>query len=421
MSTTETQTFAWEAIDLAHPGPDGRATFVTGKMEATSPEAVASHLRADRGFEPVKVRARKRGLALEEISLSKLLGRVSRKQMALAYRQLASLVRSGLTISESLNSVAEGTKDIAVRDAVRTVAEEVAEGKVLADGMAKRPEVFSVIEIELLRAASETGTQAETLERIAKMTETQVSVQRKIRSALLMPGFALVASLAAAVFVATSVVPDMAKMLYRLDPDAELPLPTRLMVGLADNILMVSIVSVVLITGIYFLNRLVLSRSEPWLEMRSRVALRFPVVSTFVKLTDLAAFSRGFEMMLAAGILQMPALRSLGPTMKNRQYRMALERIEGQMLNGRQLSEEMSRFPQLFPFTFISMVRGGEKAGELDVMMRSTADETEAQLKAFSDGLGEAVQPLAMGLIAVVLGVLASGIYGPVLAIAQAV
>ncbi len=411
-------TYHWTALDRRNLDAQGRPAMRSGKMPASSEGSVGVALR-DQGLEPVDISAKANSFGGKEFSFSKIMGKPSPKAMAHAYRQLATLSRNGVSLPEAVESVAGGNSDMLVREVFSDVRDRLNDGETLDQAMSRYPKVFAEVEISLLRAAQTAGNVDQTLERIATMVENANAIAKKIRGALMMPAVTILGVVVVAMIMATQLMPTMAAMLEDVAPDAEMPLPTRIVMWFGDNALWLVPSIVIGGVGMWLFESRVLSRDEGYRIWKSKAVLKVPVAGMLVSKMSVARLSRGMEMMLNAGVAQSQALRILGPTMGNLQYREAVAAMEAGIMEGLPLSKVLINYSELFDFQFIKMVEVGERSGSLVEMFTSVADEMEEDVKATTDAMSDLLGPLVMIVIGLMLSVLGLAMYGPITAISS--
>lgn len=414
------QEFTYVAMDRSAMGPDGRATWVEGKMTAPSESAVRSTLLAQGNLEIVKIAPTKTSSMTTEFSLSQILGRVSAKELAKAYRTMASLTRAGVGLVAAVDAVARSSKDLLVQETFTQIVEDIRGGIPLQDSMRKFPNIFSSVDIELIGVGVQGGQLEKVLERVATNAENRNQIVRKIRSALTMPAITLVLAMGVAVFMAVYFVPMSTGVITSINPDAELPAATRAMMVFADNVWMLGLIPVAAI-GWWLLSTKVLRYQQDWQRFKSLAVLKFPVFGPLTRLMATASISRTLHMMLEAG---MPMTRSLGllaPATKNVLYRESIERMRVLAETGKPLSDAMSEYPKLYDFAFTRMVEVGEDSGDLVRALDSIATEREQVLAVATESLQQTIQPLALVVVGAVVGTVVLATYGPVMTLATTI
>lgn len=417
MNAKTSATYRWTAIDPNSVDADGRLVFVRGTTRAPSEDSVRSQLASERGLTPISIDATKQSWGNREFSWSRVIGTPSVGALAEAYRQLATLVRSGLTLTQAVGHVSIGASDPLIKETFVQLGDQLLEGKSLADAMGMYPKIFGRVEVNLLRAAAEGGFVAETLDRVATMTEGRNVIKKKIRGAVMGPSFMVLAAIGAGVLMATKMIPQMVEVMSDIAPDAELPATTRAVMWGSDHILPIGLVAAAVAVGATLLHVRVLRHSDSWHVFKSKVALRTPVMSQLVKLQSLASLARGLEMMLKSGVQQSEALQALAPAMKNVLYRDSVMDMAKATIEGRQLSTVLKANPRLYKFTFSAAVAAGESSGRVDEMMGRIADQAEMDLKLFTDSLSELLTPLAMMVVGAIVGLLGAAYFGPMTAL----
>ena len=413
-----TNTFKYKAVHPTDTDASGRRVFLTGEMQAPSEDVVRTTLTVERGLLPVSVEEKSQ-FGQAQWSLSKLTGTPSGKSLAHAFRQLASLVKNKVSLPEAIAAVAEGSDELMIRETFGELRAKVLEGVPVDEAMAEYPKVFDDVVIQLVRAAVAGGFVPETLQRIATMVESKNMVKKKIRGAVMLPAITVAAAMGVGILISIVLIPSLAEMLYDMNPDAELPAATRALMSFSSNAIWVLPLLTALVVGLLVANKKVFNRKEGWLRFKSKLALKVMVFGRLTRLSALSTLSRGIDMMLSAGVRQSEALKILAPTMKNRLYRESVSEMAKATVEGRRLSEVMVNYPDLYDFSFRKMVETGEKAGALDEMMSNVADQMEFDLEDMTDNLANALNPLAIVVVGVILGALGMAMFSPILTIAN--
>lgn len=374
-----------------------------GELEAESARAARAQLRG-RGLvavslEPLGAAARSSGASRR--------GRLGAAPLALATRQLASLLNAGLPLDVALATLAEQVDDRAHREIFRAVRSEVLAGHRLADALSQYPRAFPPIYCATVAAGEQAGSFGQVLERLAQYLEDRQALKAKLLAAALYPAIVTVLALGIVLFLMTYVVPQVVQVFEHTRQ--VLPWPTRVLMALSRGLqdfgwpLMV-----VLIAGSFGI-RATLRRAGPkaaW----DRFLLRLPIVGTLVRGVDTARFASTLATLTEAGVPMLRALGAASETLSNSVMRASLDDVVRQVREGMGLGRALGQ-AKVFPPILVRLVELGETTGQLPDMLghaaRNQAREVEQRASAASAILEPALI-LLMGLVVmgIVLAVL---------------
>jgi type IV pilus assembly protein PilC len=216
----------------AYKARDREGKMAAGSMEAESEEAVIGRLR-QLGYAPISIEAEKGAGIKAELRLPGT-GRVKLKDLAVFSRQFATMINSGLSLLRALTILGEQTGNRRLGEVVTTVRAEVEKGTSLSAAMAKHPKIFNRLYVSMVRAGEIGGFLDQVLVKVAETFEKEVELRGKIRSAMTYPVvvFAMVLLIVSAMLI--FIVPTFKNLYTSLG--GELPLPTRMLVGLSDGV-----------------------------------------------------------------------------------------------------------------------------------------------------------------------------------------
>ncbi len=231
-------------------------------------------------------------------------------------RQFASMTSSGLTLTRSLGILEEQTVKPGLKAAVGQLQSDVQAGSTLSAAMAKHPDHFPLLMVNMVGAGETGGFLDDALDRIAKMYESDAALRAKIKSALTYPVIVLIFSLLMGAGVVIFIVPIFEKMFAQLG--GELPAPTQLLVVLSHNafwgVPLLVVVSIVLLRAY----RKSMQNSAAFRLKSDQVKLKIPVFGPlFVKLA-IARWARNLGTLLAVGVPVIQALDIVGGTVGQR-------------------------------------------------------------------------------------------------------
>src|SRR5687768_443339 len=297
--------FRFEATDQ-----EGR--IENGLIEADSPRAARSSLRA-RGLVPLAVDS----LAGEAPARStRLLARrrFPEAELALATRQLSSLLAARLPLAQALAATVEQAEQRPIREVFSAVRSEVIAGHRLAEALGQFPREFPEVYRATVAAGEESGELAPVMERLADYLEERQALRGKLLAAFLYPAVVTVVALAIVVFLMTYVVPQVVDV-FRQTRQA-LPWPTRLLLGASEFVRVAGIwFAAAAVAGLFALRRW-LRRPGPRAAWHAAL-LRLPLIGRIVRNVDAARFAATLATLAAAGVPLLRALEAARATLGN--------------------------------------------------------------------------------------------------------
>jgi general secretion pathway protein F len=385
--------FEYIALD-----PTGRER--KGILEGDTPRHIRALLR-EQQLLPVTVAEVAQKEARRQRSFS-LVRRVSAADLALFTRQLATLVRAGLPLEESLLAVSQQTEKPRVQSIVLGVRARVMEGHTLANGFAEFPRVFPEIYRATVAAGEQSGHLDTVLERLAEYTEGRDVLRQKVLGAMLYPIVLSVICFGIVSALLVYVVPQVVSVFQA--SKAKLPLITTLLITVSDFLRAWGIYILILAIAAAWLFRRWLRNPEARRRYH-RLQLRMPMVGKLTRGFNTARFTRTFSILSASAVPVLEALRIAGEVVTNLPMRDAVAEAAARVREGAPIGRSLAA-SRLFPPMMIHLISSGESSGELETMLERAAISQEREL----DGILAAIVGLLGPLLIVVMGLFVMGI-----------
>lgn len=338
--------------------------------------------------------------------------RTKRKILVHFTRQLGVFVRSGIPLVEALRVQYEECEDRALRRALGSMIENLVRGETLSRAAARHPEVFPHYFIGLLRAAERTGRLDEALQSLADYLQRDIDTRATIVGALAYPCIVVMLSLVTVAVLTGYVLPQFRPLFAELD--AELPAPTRLLLGASGFVTDRALVLVGALVGLLAAGvwSAVSARGRRAID---RWLLRVPVGRQLVQFVILERFCRILATLVQAGIPLPDGLSIGAESTRNTEVRRRLAVARSEMERGRGFAAPLVD-TGLFPATVCVMFRVGEETGTLESQLLATSHYLEAELtqriRRFT-GLFEPAMIVGVGLtVGFVAVALVSAMYG---------
>ncbi|GAB3121883.1 type II secretion system F family protein [Glaciibacter psychrotolerans] len=405
------------AQEYAYAGRNSAGKVVKGKLEASNEAAVAARL-AGMGLSPISITAEAEGTGLNrEINIPGFTKGVDLKDLAIMSRQMATMIGSGLSLLRTLNILADQTTNTVLARILRQVRDDVETGTSISDALARHPEEFPPIMINMVRAGEIGGFLDGALESIAANFEKEVKLRDTIKSALTYPVIVLVMSLVAVMVMLIFIVPIFESMFAGLG--SELPLPTQMLVVASES--MAYVVPILLVAIVVFgvwwkKNKNTLAVRK----VKDPIMLKLPVFGPLLQKVAVARFARNFSNMIGAGVPILQALKIVGETSGNWVIENALAEVSDSVRQGQSISKPLLAQPA-FPPMVTQMIAVGEDAGSLELMLNKIADFYDDEVQAATEQLTAAIEPLMIAFLGVVIGGMVIALYLPIFSISTVV
>jgi len=336
---------------------------------------------------------------------------VGRKQRLPFLEALHDLTTSGMSGGEAVRLLSLRIKEPALRTLCSGLWERLSEGEPLSRAMAGYPDVFDSATINLIQAGEATGSLNDTLARLIAHLNEQRELRLQLLTALAYPVFMVFVACGVILFFLFFLLPRLQTLLTSLG--GELPLSTRLLVGLAHFALHygVFIVVAAVLGGIAFWRW---RQTDQGREATDAWLLRLPLVGQFTVAQTVLAFSQTLAVLLANGITAAEALRMTERQIANRVHRRAFDEATGRVLEGEALSLALGR-TGCFPDLVLDRLSVGENTGNVVPSLRDIARSYQkivsGQLNIFTKVIASAVLLLVFVLVGFIAFAIVSAVF----------
>lgn len=339
-------------------------------------------------------------------------GRLSAKDRALMTRQLSVMLQSGMTVEEALQAAAGEGGSAAQRRLLLGARARVMEGSRLADALAEAPRAFPQLYRAVVAAGEASGQLGDVLERLADYLERSYRLTRQVQSALIYPAVLSVMAFAMVAALMVWVVPRLTEQ-FDLIGGAELPLLTRIVVGLSAFVRDWGLVLVVLIGFAVFLSVRAL-RARPMRLAADRLLLALPVIGPMQRTVLAARFARIFATLSASGAPVLDALSGARAAMTNTVFADAAAEISEAVREGGSFAAAMRR-SGVFPPIMVHMAASGEAGRNLPGMMNRAADFLESEFETGAQTALGLLEPLIIIVLGGLVGLIVLAIMLPIM------
>ncbi len=374
-------------------------------------EQVAAKLIREQGLAPLDIQVAN----VDKGGLAKFRNRVKSKDKVLFSRQLATLVNAGLPLVQSLRSVAQQTTSKPFKVVINKIINDIEAGSALSASMARYPQVFNEVYVNLIAAGEASGTLDKSLERLAIQQEKDAELLSKVRGAMIYPIIVLLVMGLVVGFMIVKVVPQV-KVLYEGIPGAHLPVLTRVLLGISAFLVKFWWAIVLLVIfGSFLVSRW--ARTFGGERVIDRLKMRmWPLGSLFMKMY-MARFARTGTTLIASGVPLIQMLEITSKSINNvhieDSLKAAIEKVKG----GSALSEAIGHDPNFLELV-PNMLKIGEQSGTIEQMLSKTADYYEREVDNEIKAVSTIVEPVLMVVLGVVAFIIVAAVLLPIYGLA---
>lgn len=338
-----------------------------GVLSAQS-EREARRLVKELNLTPVNIQEAKGNLSR--------ISKVKNKDIVIMTRQLATLLEANTPIIDALKITADQSNNKNLVQILYNLREDVIQGKRLGLSMQKYPGVFSDTYTSLVTAGDSSGNLDIIFEKLADYLEESASTRQKVISALTYPiiliGFSIVVIISLLAFVLPQVVGQFVKA------GAELPFITKALLGVSNNIVLITIISIILILGITYLYKQFIKKVDNQIRFHKYI-ISFPMIGNFMLISEIERFSTTMTLLLESGSNLDIALDEASKIFNNKYLSHLILDAKKDVIEGKDFIISLKQ-TQIFPDIFIQLISSGYRSGNLIKMFRKVADFMKSEI-----------------------------------------
>lgn len=396
--------------NFAYKGRNAQGSAVSGSADGMSAEAVATQL-INSGITPLEIHEQKaKGQTWEQLVHQWQVRKAPElDDLILFSRQFYTLQRAGVPIIRAITGLAETTRNLQLKETLLEILIELEAGHELSSAMRHYPKVFSPLFVSMVQVGENTGRLDEVFLRVSEYLEREKQTRDQIKAAMRYPMFVLIAISVAMVVINLWVIPTFATVFSGFG--TELPLPTRILMGVSDFMVAYWPHLLVLLIGtIFAIQRYV--KTEAGLYKWDKYKIRIPIIGSIINRATLSRFARSFAMSIRSGVPLIQALMLVSRAVDNT--------FIGQhvldMRNGIERGDSLTRTAaatEMFTPLVIQMLSVGEETGAVDELLEQVSEFYEREVDYDLKSLTAKIEPILIMFIAGMVLVLALGVFLP--------
>jgi type IV pilus assembly protein PilC len=382
-----------------------------GQLDVASKDDVSAYLRKNR---LILVNVRE---APKQISFSLGAQRIKTRDIVIFTRQFATMINAGLPLVQSLNILAQQTENQALRDVTRAVVYDVESGHTLADAFSKHPKAFTDLYVNMVAAGEAGGILDTILLRLATFLEKNDALVRKVKGAMVYPGVIISVAVIAIAVLLVFVIPTFQTMFA--SAGMELPLPTRIVIGMSNALIHYWWMAILAIGGLIFGIRRYYTTANGRRQIDGML-LRAPVLGDLLRKSAVSRFTRTLGTLVSSGVSILDGLEITAKTAGNSVIHDAVMESRQSIAGGETIAAPLEK-SKVFPPMVISMIAVGEQTGGLDEMLTKIADFYDEEVDVAVSALLSLMEPAMIVVLGVIVGGMVIAMYLPIFDMMNAV
>ncbi|MCK4540172.1 type II secretion system F family protein [Candidatus Parcubacteria bacterium] len=333
-------------------------------------------------------------------------------------QHLGVMLRSGISLSIAIKTLAKQTENKLFKKVLDDVGAQVEKGNSLAESLDSHKKIFGELFVNMVEAGELSGKLEDVLKQLYLQMKKEHKLISKVKGALTYPAVILLAMFGIGTFMIVFIVPKITCMFDEMN--TELPLPTKILIGVSDAIVNNGALSAIIFI-VFVVSFIKIIRTQKGKFIFQAILLKIPIISTIIKKINLARFARNISSLLKTDIMIIKTFQITANVLGNLHYREALLKMSQKIKQGGKLSDVINAYPNLFTPVVAQMVAIGEETGELDNILVELADFYEEEVDQIMENLPALIEPLLILILGLGVGGVAVAIIMPMYSITESI
>ncbi|MDD2353089.1 MAG: type II secretion system F family protein [Candidatus Caldatribacteriota bacterium] len=385
---------------------DNTGKVFTGTLEGDNREVVIDRLREMKYF-IISVDKKAGGLLSTEITLFQT---IKIRDLAVFFRQFATMVSAGLTLVNCLEILTQQTENKLLAKKIGDIKKNIEQGATLTDAFAAHPETFSKLQINMIKAGEMGGVLDDILNRIATLMEKEYELRQKIKSAMTYPGFVMGAAVLMGIFMLTFILPQFVGVFQQFG--GNLPFITQMLVNFTQLFNRYWYVFLAVIVGLVFLF-ISYSKTKNGHRNIDKIKLKIPVFGNLFLKTSINRFTRTLGTLIRSGVPIIQSLKVSSESIGNDILAEAVANSADRIKEGQSISAPLKE-SGVFPPMVTQMIMVGEESGELETMLLNVSEFYDQEVERAVEQLTSVIEPIMMAFVALGVGGMVIAMYLPI-------
>ena len=380
-----------------------------GKIKANDKHDLKKRLRKIK-LSLVSEEIIKEGSGKKEISISKILKRVSVVDKMLFARHLRVMLKAGLPFSRSITVLSEQTNNAYFKEVLCSVKEDVQKGNQLADSIAKFPKVFDTLFVNMIRVGETSGNLEEVLDLLYIQLKKEHDLMSRVKGAMTYPAVIIFAMAVVGILMMVLVVPSLLNIFK--ETGTELPFTTQVIVFISETLQHQGLLLLAMFIAfvVLFFRSIKTKKGKKSFDY---FLLHLPTIGKIVAKVNMARFSRTLSSMIGSGTSIVEALEIISDTLGNTYYKESVKDASEEVQKGIALSEIVRKYDKLYFPLMMHMIEVGEETGTLQNTLEQVAEFYEDEVEQITSNMSSIIEPVLMLMIGGAVGFFAVSMIQP--------
>lgn len=380
--------------------------LLKGRVEADSKKSAQSQIK-DRGLFLQDLKVQDQEVDKKQVFMLK---KVGLKDVSLFTRLLSTLLKTNVPLVESLDAIAQQTKDVYFKRVITDIKDQVNEGKPLYLSLKEYPHVFDQIYVSLCESGEAGGNLDLILLRLSSLMEKRAIIKSRVLSALIYPGILLFVTVAIMLILCVYVIPNVTEL---FEDQGKLPWMTSVTIAFSNFLIqywLMMIISLSFFSFLFWKWKKTKKGKYTW----DRFLLWIPVLGRLMRAADISLFSRTLSVLMTGGIPLLQALDIVKNVVRNELIKEAISVSRENIKEGETIMAPLKKSGQ-FPAVVLQMIRVGEKTGSLEEMLLQISDDYDRQVDVEVAAFTALLGPVMLIVMACVIGFVLVSVMLPML------
>ena len=330
--------------------------------------------------------------------------------MVILSRQIATLFESQVSALRVFKLLGSESKNRLLKEALAGIVDDIQAGNTISTSLGKHGKIFTPFYVNMVRAGEESGKLDQTFSYLADHLDRSYEITSKAKNALIYPAFVVFTFITVMILMLTLVIPKISQIF--IDSGQQLPIYTRVVVGLSDFFVNYGIFLLILvIIGIFFAWKF--SKTEQGRFSVSRLRLSIPFLGNLYRKLYLSRISDNLGTMLSSGITVVRAIEISATVVGDPIYERLLTESSQAIKSGSPVSESFGKYPEI-PNIMVQMIKVGEETGELGKILDTLSKFYAREVKNAVDTLVTLIEPMMIVALALGVGILLVAVLMPI-------
>ena len=371
-----------------------------GIISANSEAEVIGMIRS-RKLTPVNIESEAAKGSMD-INIGIFKQKVKAVDLTMFCKQLSTMMKAGIPLNRAIDIQIAQTDNKTMQNALLYASAQIKQGASFSKAMKQFPKVFPVLLVNMVEAGEMTGQLDDVLARMYVHYYKENKINNKIKGAMIYPIVLCVLTVALIVGMLTFVMPMFADLFA--SGGGELPIPTRIMLGLSNAIRGYWYIFIAVIIAVVIGVRYTMRTTEGRLFF-DKMKITFPVIRKPMCQIITSRFARTLSSLLTSGISIIKALESATEITNNHVIINQMNDVINDVKKGVALSSLLKKVP-IFPPMMVSMVNIGEETGSIDDLLQKTADYYDEELESALARLVALLEPAMIVFMGISIGMI---------------